>query len=160
MTTIAAAAAAVLMAACGSSASTTGNTTAPAASASPASCHAQYEAWKNGPARAAGKAAIAQFRAIKGAAAAADFPRVTAGLKEAGRAAAALQAYPMPRCADPHGYWAAILTRLRSAADNASFGSGLGALMLAIVPLKEIPPLEQKLSAELHQTVGASKVFA
>ncbi len=38
----------------------------------------------------------------------------------------------MPRCADPHGYWPAILTRIRSAADNAGTGSGLGALLLAM----------------------------
>jgi hypothetical protein len=65
----------------------------------------------------------------------------------------------MPHCADPHGYWPQMLTHIRAAADNAGSGSGLGALMLAMVPLKQIPGLESKLGTELHHTLGVSKPF-
>ena len=90
------------------------------------SCHAQYEAWKNGPTRSAAKRFVAQFRAVEAAGTVEDIPRTVAALKAAGRGAQALQAYPMPKCADPHGYWGQFLTRVRAGADNASTGTGLG----------------------------------
>jgi hypothetical protein len=40
-----------------------------------------------------------------------------------------------------------------------SHGHGLGALMLAVVPLKQVPGIEQKLAVELKQNVGVSKAF-
>lgn len=150
---IAMALAAFAVAGCGSAGST--GTSAPVASSqAPAqSCHAQYETWKNGPARKAALGLVAQVRAIKAEANAQDIVRLNAALKRAGRAANAALAYPMPRCADPRGYWEAFLTRIRSGADNASTGTGLGALLLAMGPLKEVPALLNKLSAELKRTV-------
>jgi hypothetical protein len=106
-----------------------------------------------------GNELVKQLHAIQAAAKVADIPRTVTALKDAGRGAAALEAYPIPRCADPHGYWQQVLTLIRSAADNAQTGSGLGALLLALVPLKQIPPLEIKLGAELKQTAGVSKPF-
>lgn len=157
ITTAGAVVAITLLAACAASATTTTDSTAgpgtTAASAPAASCRSLYEAWKHGPAQTAGKALVAQLRAVSAAGTAADIPRLQAALKHAGNAAARTASQPMPHCADPHGYWPAILTRIRSAADNAGSGSGLGALMLAIVPLKEVPALESKLGAELRQTV-------
>ena len=32
--------------------------------------------------------------------------------------------------------------------------------MLAMVPLKQVPPLEKKLGAEMKQTVGVTKAFS
>jgi hypothetical protein len=64
----------------------------------------------------------------------------------------------MPHCADPHGYWPALLTRIQSAEDAGS-GSGLGAILLAVAPLKRIPAIERKLGAELKQTVGEKTPF-
>ena len=80
-----------------------------------------------------------------------DIPRL-ARAQGSGRAAASAASYPMPHCADPHGYWGAIMTRIQAAGDNAGSGGALGGLLLAMVPLKEIPALEAKLSAELQQT--------
>jgi hypothetical protein len=154
--TAAAAAALALLTACGSQGTATGTAAAGATSAPAQSCHAQYQAWEHGPARTAAKGLIAQFRAVKAAANASDFPRLDAALKHAGRAAAGVAAYPMPRCADPRRYWPAILTRIRAAADNAGTGSGLGALMLAIVPLKQVPPLVTKLHTEVKQNAGGT----
>jgi hypothetical protein len=154
LTTIAAAVAAGLaLAACGSPGDGASIAAGPAASASPASCHALYEAWKHGPADVAGKALVAQFRAVAAAGKAADIPHLVTALKRAGTGAADLERHPMPHCADPRGYWPAILTRIRSAADNAGSGSGLGGLLLAMVPLKQVPGLLGKLAAELRRTV-------
>jgi hypothetical protein len=150
---LAAIATSATLAACGSQSSTAGTAAAGTTPAPGQSCHAQYEAWKNGPARKAALGLVAQVRGIKAAANAEDFVRLDAALKRAGRAANTALAYPMPKCADPHGYWEAFLTRIRSAADNASTGTGLGALLLAIGPLKEVPGLLNKLDAELKRTV-------
>jgi hypothetical protein len=150
---LAAVATAAALAACGSHGGATGTAAAGTAPAPGQSCHSQYVAWEHGPAKAAAKGLVAQVRGIQAAANAQDFPRLDAALKRAGRAAAAASAYPMPRCADPHGYWETFLARIRAGADNASTGSGLGALLLAMGPLKEVPALLNKLSAELKRTV-------
>jgi hypothetical protein len=65
----------------------------------------------------------------------------------------------MPRCADPHRYWPAILTRIRSAGDNASSANGLSVVLLAVAPLKEIPGLLRKLTAEVKQTAHSGTPF-
>jgi hypothetical protein len=152
---------AAFLTACGTSSSPTGSVGATASSpAEPGgSCRAQFEAWRHGPAKTAAEKLIAKFNALKNDADAADLPRTDAALKEAGRTVAAVQAYPIPHCADPHGYWTAILTRVRSAGDNAGSSQGLGGLLLAMVPLKQVPGLLNNLSAELKQTTGVSKAF-
>jgi hypothetical protein len=155
-----AAAAVVLLAACGSaSPGTTAGGSSPgarAASASPVSCRAQYLAWRNGPARTAARKLEADLHALQAAANAEDIKQLQAALVRAGHDAKPVEAYPAPRCADPHGYWHQILTGLQAAADNASTGSGLGALLLAMGPLQKVKAAEKKLSAELKQTVHAS----
>ena len=99
---------------------------------------------------------MAQLNAVQAAGKALDIARMDAALKHIGKGAAALAAYPIPRCADPHGYYGRILTRIQAAADNASTSSGLSGVILAIAPLKEVPALEQKLTAELRQTAGVT----
>jgi len=58
----------------------------------------------------------------------------------------------MPACADPHGYWKQILTRIKAPGDDAGAASGLTGLLLAEAPLKTVPGLEKKLGAELKRT--------
>jgi hypothetical protein len=110
--TTAAAAAVALLAGCGTSSTTgTGNSQATSATSAPAApCHAQFEAWKRGSPRTAAEAMVVQLRGVQATGSAADIPRLLAAIKRAGHAAAATAAYPVPRCADPHGYYAAILT--------------------------------------------------
>jgi hypothetical protein len=154
------AAASAVLVACGSSTPPANTAAGSGGTPSPAlSCHAQYEAWKNGPARSAAKRFVAQFRAVEAAGTAEDIPRTVAALKAAGRGAQALQAYPMPKCADPRGYWGKFLARVRAGADNASTGTGLGALLLAMEPLKPVKGILRKLTAELKQTVGVKSAF-
>ena len=145
---------------------TSGATTgavAPAATASPAatvtrtaaappSCKQQYTAWKHGPALALGKKLTGALDSVQTAASSEDLPDMTAGLKTAGTAATALRRYPMPACADPHGYWNAVLARIKAAGDNAGTSSGLSGILVAEAPLQSVPALENKLDAELKKT--------
>lgn len=149
---LAAALAAAALTACASSAGAGGHL---AASPSPVSCRAQYTAWEHGPARLAATRLAASIRTVETAAAAQDVPQLQAALKRAGQLAAAAQAYPMPRCADPHRYWGTFLARIRAGGDNASTGSGLPALLLAAAPLQQLRGLTAELTAELKHTVPA-----
>ena len=65
--------------------------------------------------------------------------------------------YPMPQCADPHGYWSQLLARVTAAGDNAASASGLSALLLAAVPLQGVPKIEKRLTTELNRTVGKKR---
>jgi hypothetical protein len=76
---------------------------------------------------------------------------LTSALKITGADAATLEQYPMPACADPGGYWPQTLARIKAAGDNAGSASGLGGILLAEAPLKQVPGLEQKLTAELKK---------
>ena len=58
----------------------------------------------------------------------------------------------MPACADPAKYWQQVLSEVKAGGDNAGSTSGLGGMLLALEPLKKVPPLETKLSAELKRT--------
>jgi hypothetical protein len=114
------AATAGLTSACGTAAlpaASTTSTARPAAATVPAprsSCKQQYSAWKYGPARAPGKKLVTALNAVQSASDSEDVPVLLAALKTAGAAAASSARYPMPSCADPHGYWGAMLARIRA----------------------------------------------
>jgi hypothetical protein len=86
-----------------------------------------------------------------------DITALTSALKTAGADAAALEQYPMPACADSGGYWEQELARIKAAGDNAGSASGLGGILLAEAPLKQVPGLQQKLTAELKQAAITGK---
>lgn len=127
---------------------------AAAVNPSPPTCHQQYESWKKAAAPQARKMKNAVKR-VESASHAADITRMESGLKSAGRAASALRrSHPVPRCADPAGYYSRFLGYITASGDNARSASGLGGLILAEVPLKRVVPVEKKLDAELDRTVG------
>jgi hypothetical protein len=128
-----------------------GHGTGSAGAAKPLTCKQQYNAWKTGPARALGKQLEADLSKVSSAGSAEDITALTSALKTAGADATALEQYPMPACADPGGYWEQTLARIKASGDNAASASGLSALILAEVPLKEVPGLEAKLTAELKR---------
>jgi hypothetical protein len=128
-----------------------------AGAAKPLTCKQQYDAWKTGPARAPGKQFEADLSKVSGAGSADDIMALTSALKTAGADATALEQYPMPACADPGGYWAQMLARIKAAGDNAGSASGLGGILLADAPLKQVPGLQQKLSAELKRAAITGK---
>jgi hypothetical protein len=145
----AALAAALTLTACGSGGGS--------AASPPRSCLQQYRSWNAGSAHAAGENLVAALNGVEAANAALDNSTTNAALKHAGTAAAALARYPIPECADPRGYWRAVLVQIQTAARSAST-SGQGALVAAAVVLHNMPALDLKLADELKQTVpGLSK---
>jgi len=140
----AALAAALTLTACGSGGSSAGPPPRP--------CLQQYRSWNAGPAHAAGENLVAALNGVEEANAALNNSTVNAALKRAGAAATALGHYPIPKCADPKGYWRAVLVQIQAAAHNAST-SGQGALVAAAVVLHNMPALDLKLANELKQTV-------
>lgn len=127
-----------------------------AAAATTASCPQQYQAWKTGPARAKAKQMVTALNGLQSAGKSDDINLMRGALRRAGMLAHQLQAYPMPHCADPAGYWAQTIADIRAGGDNAGAASGLVGLIAAEVPLKKVPPLERKLQAELKTTAGVS----
>jgi hypothetical protein len=151
------------LAGCGTASSST-PPAAPAHPASPAaaaavSCRQQYETWKHGPAALAAVHRMeAALKRVQSAGSAMDIPVMSAALHRAGRSAATLSnRYPIPRCADPHGYYALFLARITAAGDNAASASGLSAVLLAEAPLQTVPKIEKRLTAELNRTVGKNR---
>lgn len=128
-----------------------GNRTGAASAAQPLTCTQQYDAWKTGPAHARARQLDTDLTKVSAASSAEDITALTSALEAAGAEAAVLQRYPMPACADPHGYWGQVLARIKAAGDNAGSASGPGGILLAEAPLKQVPALEQKLSAELKR---------
>jgi hypothetical protein len=123
--------------------------------AKPLTCKQQYTAWKTGSAGALAKSTFgADDAALTAAGKSEDIPAMDAALKKFGSDAAQLQAYPMPACADPAGYWPQMLADIKAAGDNAGSTSGLGGLVTAMAPLQKLKQLEAKLSAELVRTAG------
>src|SRR5712691_6148678 len=146
----AAASAVVALAACSQSATTSaGSATSPAVtrSAAQVSCPQRYDGWRHGPA----KKLIAAIDAVDSASKAHDLPARRAAVKKAGRMVGAAVRYPIPACADPRGYWTALLMHVNAAAGSASSGPGRASITLA---LKGVSTLKRELSAELRHTAG------
>lgn len=122
-----------------------------AATSAPRTCAQQYAVWKKGPAVAPGKKLTAAIAAFQSVGATDDIPETLKAIEAAGTEAARLAQYPMPACADPHGYWTAMLIRVKAAGDNAGSSSGVAGLLATEAPLQAVSGLETKLDAELKK---------
>ncbi len=125
----------------------------PVASAASPGCLLQYRLWASGPAHAAGDNLTAALNGLAAASAASEVATASAALKRAGTAARALEHYPIPSCADPKGYWHAVLRQIEGAASSAGTSQGQGALTIAQGVMKQMPELERKLATELQVTI-------
>ena len=121
---------------------------APAHTAAPVNCPRVYDAWKRGPVNKL----VAALQALDSASAAGDSAARAAALKEAEPAIASAGRDPTPACADPKGYWTALLMHVNAAAGSASTASERASITLA---LKGVPELADELNAELKRTAGA-----
>ena len=125
------------------------------AATSALACKQRYLAWKNGPAKsAAGRFSAAQTALSAAASKENNATGIAATAEAEGRAAARLSAFPVPACADPRGYLAAVLTDVRTAAANAATASSVSELVTGLAPLKAVPALEGAFTAELKRTTG------
>ncbi len=154
---LAAALAVAVLAGCGSGGSSAPAASAPAASATAATlaCKHSYQQWKTGPAEAAVRQLLSALKALQAAGSARSVSAAKAAVKKAGQAAARLASFPVPACADPHGYFPAILARVRAAAGSADTANGLTAMVQALAPLTAVPALEAKFTAEVNRATGA-----
>jgi hypothetical protein len=125
----------------------------PPASAAAPGCLVQYRLWASGPAHAAGDNLTAALNGLAAASAASDIPTIGATLKRAGTAARALANYPIPGCADPKGYWHAVLQQIEAAATSAGTSNGQETLTIARGVMRQMPVLERKLATELQVTI-------
>jgi len=125
----------------------------PPASAAAPGCLVQYRLWASGPAHAAGDNLTAALNGLAAASAGSDIPTIGAALKRAGTAARAVERYPIPGCADPQGYWHAVLRQIETAADSAGASNGQETLTIAQGVMKQMPVLERKLATELQVTI-------
>jgi len=110
-------------------------------------CLHRYDAWMRGPVRYL----LAALNAIGSASSGGDITARKAALKNAKPAVASAARSPIPACADPKGYWTAMVMHVNAAAGSASSASGRASIMVA---LKGMPELEGELSTELTRTVG------
>jgi hypothetical protein len=113
-------------------------------SAAPVNCRQQYNAWKQGQ----GQGLVAALTAVGSAAQTGDVQLLTAELKRTKPALARAARYPMPVCADPKGYWPALLMHVNAATASVGSSATLTAAM------KGVPTLTRGLNAELKRTDG------
>jgi hypothetical protein len=150
---------AALVAGCGNNGVTPAGTTASIATgpiaAAPPSCHQQYENWRlhSGQLTYVDKIS-ADLAKLQTDSTAEDIPKTRADMVAAGGDARSLSAYKMPACADPAGYYPKWLAALGAVGDNAKSATGLGSLVLAMAPLKQVETLTTRLAGELHRTAG------
>src|SRR5215469_7404828 len=138
----------------GSSSGSSAGTTSGTGTGTGTTCAQQFTAWQNGPAEAVAEKIVPSLNQVQSSAKTEDIPELNAALKAVGTIAQQLQAYPMPACADPAGYWTQMLGYLKAAGDNAGSSSGLAGLLTAIAPLEKVPGVEASLQAEPAKNAG------
>ncbi len=119
-----------------------------------AACAQQYQAWQNGPARQA----ILNFEAAQQVLAkdssSGQPTLIAAVLNVLGQRAAALASFPVPACADPHGYFAALLSQVVTVTSQVGPDTTLPELQQAVSQLGSVFSLESNFTAEVKQTTG------
>jgi hypothetical protein len=110
----------------------------------PVSCGQQYRTWEQGR----GKTVMSALNAVTSAAKANDAQVLTAALKQASPAVARAAEHPIPACADPRGYWNALLMHVNAAASAKAPTSSVRAAM------QDVPKIHHNLMTEVKQTAG------
>jgi hypothetical protein len=108
----------------------------------PVSCSQQYRTWTHGE----GKGLMGALNAVTSAATAGDAQVLSAALKQARPAVARAGQSPIPACADPRGYWNALLMHVNAAV------AGTGSASSARAAMQDVPKIHHKLLAEVQQT--------
>ena len=128
--------------ACGGNAAAPTAATSPHSVRVPVSCSQQYSTWTHGP----GKGLIAALDAVSSAETAGDTKMLSVTVTKNRTAISSAARHPVPACADPRGYWYALLMHVTAAAANVRSTSTMHAA------LQGMPKIEHELTAELKQT--------
>ena len=110
-------------------------------------CPQEYDTWRRGPARTL----VGALDAVVSANAAGSTSTLETALKQAGPAVAKAGRYPIPVCADPKGYWVALLMHVNAAAGTKGTGSQVASITGA---MEGVAKLDRELRAELKNTAG------
>ena len=120
-----------------------------------AACAQQYHAWQNGPAHST----IIKFEAaqivLDKDSSSGQPTLIAAALNILGQQAAALARFPVPPCADPHGYFATLLSQVVTVTGEVGPDATLADLQQAINQLSSVFSLESDFTAEVKQTTGS-----
>ena len=120
-----------------------------------AACAQQYHAWQNGPAHST----IIKFEAaqivLDKDSSSGQPTLIAAALNILGQQAAALASFPVPSCADPRGYFAALLGQIVTVTGEVGPDATLTDLQQAINQLSSVFSLESDFTAEVKQTTGS-----
>jgi hypothetical protein len=120
-----------------------------------AACAQQYHAWQNGPAHAA----ILKFEAAQQVLAkdssSGQPTLIAAAVNILGQQAAALARFPVPPCADPHGYFTTLLRQIVAVTGEVGPDVTLAVLQQAVSQLGSVFSLESDFTAEVKQTTGS-----
>ena len=117
-------------------------------------CNRLYQAWKTGPAQPELSQLLTALQAVQVASSGDNLPAMTTAVQKAGQQAGQLTRFPVPPCADPGGDFAAILTRVRTAAASAATALSQPAVVQAMTPLNAVPTLEAQFTDEVKLTTG------
>jgi hypothetical protein len=126
------------------------------AAGSTAACAQQFHAWQNGSAHSAIIDFDAAQQALADESSSGQPALIAASLNILGQRAAALASFPVPDCADPNGYFAALLSRIGTVTGEVDPGTTLTILQQAINQLDSVFSLESDFTAEVKQTTGSS----
>jgi len=80
---------------------------------------------------------------------------IAAALNILGQRAAALASFPVPSCADPQGFFAALLSQIVNVTGEVGPDATLADLQQAINQLSSVFSLESDFTAEVKQTTGS-----
>lgn len=107
----------------------------------PVSCSQQYHRWVHRE----GEQLMGALGAVSSAARGGHAPARADALKHARSAVARAARHPIPACADPRGYWSALLMHV-----NAAVGGGDRSSVRAA--LHDVPRIHHQLIAEVRET--------
>jgi len=126
-----------------------------AAAGSTAACAQQFHAWQNGSAHSAISNFDAAQQALADESSSGEPALIAAAMNILGQRAAALASFPVPACADPNGYFAALLSRIGTVTGEIGPDATLTILQQAINQLDSVFSLESDFTAEVKQTTGS-----
>ena len=105
----------------------------------PVGCADQYRGWMRGE----GKGVMTALDTVAAAARGADGRTVQRALRHVRPTVVRAAAHPIPACADPRGYWAALLMHVNAAVSGQATGAGLRAA------LRDVPEIHRQLVIEV-----------
>jgi len=118
-----------------------GSAGTPTSTVAPAVCKQRYDTWQQGP----GKGLVVTLSSVGSASVIADAQALSTALKKAQPALARAAQHPLPACADPKGYWLALLMHVNAAAGSKGSASRTAAM-------RGVPTVTRGLLAELKHT--------